>query len=299
MAAGTQAAAQAVPGTACRATAQRTARLAAVRARLDQVTDPELDEPVTDLGFIERILITADGVVGVAFRLPTYWCSANFAFMMAEDIRDAVRALPWVRAVCPLLRDHMAAREVNRGVRRGLSFGQAFHDFEAGTTLEDLRATFRRKAFQRRQEAVLLALARLGFDAAALSGLTLGRLDRLDLGPTEGARQKPRYRALLVELGLARGPDDLAFVDPDGRPIAPGGITDHLRRLRAVRINMEFTGALCRGLLAARYRDGYRDGYRDDGDARAACAGACGGCAAPAAGPAVLGGGDHGENAAS
>ena len=68
-------------------------REAAVRQALDRVTDPELDEPVTDLRFIERLTIEQDGGVAIGFRLPTYWCAANFAFLMADDMRRAVGAL--------------------------------------------------------------------------------------------------------------------------------------------------------------------------------------------------------------
>ena len=35
----------------------------------------------------------------------------------------------------------------------------------------------------------------------------------------------------------------------------PAELPDYLGRLRAVRINMEFNGALCRGLKEARYRE--------------------------------------------
>ena len=40
-------------------------------ARLATVTDPELDEPVTDLGFVEEVTVGADGAVSIDFRLPT------------------------------------------------------------------------------------------------------------------------------------------------------------------------------------------------------------------------------------
>jgi hypothetical protein len=40
---------------------------------------------------------------------------------------------------------------------------------------------------------------------------------------------------------------------PAGRPLAAAVLGQHLRRLRSVTVNMEFNGALCRGLLAARF----------------------------------------------
>ena len=94
------------------------AREAEIWARLATVTDPELDEPVTDLGFVEGVSIEPDGTVTIGFRLPTWWCAANFAWLMADDMRRAVGSLPWVKRVLPRLRDHMFADQVNDGVAR-------------------------------------------------------------------------------------------------------------------------------------------------------------------------------------
>jgi metal-sulfur cluster biosynthetic enzyme len=226
-----------------------------VWGRLAHVTDPELDEPMTELGFVEGVAIDAAGGVDVAFRLPTYWCSPNFAFLMADDIGRAVRALPWVREVRPRLQDHMCADEVNDGVRRGLPFAEAFKAFEVKGTLDELRETFRRKAFQRRQEAVLVGLRAAGLDPAAIVAMDLAGFDRTVILDKEGARQKLRYRAILLERGLASAPHDRAFVTLEGRPIEADALAAHLRGLRSVRINMEANGAICRGLLQARYRE--------------------------------------------
>jgi hypothetical protein len=45
----------------------------------------------------------------------------------------------------------------------------------------------------------------------------------------------------------------LAFVDTAGRPLSAATFGQYLRRLRSVAVNMAFNGALCRGLLAARF----------------------------------------------
>jgi hypothetical protein len=44
-------------------------------------------------------------------------------------------------------------------------------------------------------------------------------------------------------------------VGRDGMPISPETLTVYLRKIRMVGLNAEFNGALCRGLLAARYGD--------------------------------------------
>lgn len=250
-------------------------RRAEVLARLATVTDPELDEAVTDLGFIEEVVIAPDSSVDVAFRLPTYWCSANFAFLMADDIRQAVEALPWVRVARPFLRDHMTADEINDGVQSGRSFGDVFARFGAAGTLDDLRETFRRKAFERRQEAVILALRKAGFMPAAICGMSLQVLDALSLDGIAGGDPRPRYRSLLVDRDLARRPEDPAFVSYDGDRLSPDAFQDYVRRLRGVRINMEFGSVLCRGLLEARYQGVERTPGEVTG-ARTTCGKSCG-----------------------
>jgi len=87
-----------------------------VWSALDTVTDPELDESVTSLEFITSVQIVEESRVRIAFRLPTYWCAPNFAFLMASDMRDAVTEIPWVRAVRVELLDHFSADLINRGV---------------------------------------------------------------------------------------------------------------------------------------------------------------------------------------
>ena len=82
-------------------------RTAEVWARLESVIDPELDESVTELGFVTGVEVDVGGDVKVDFRLPTYWCAANFAFLMADDMRIAVAALPWVEKVTVGLGEHM------------------------------------------------------------------------------------------------------------------------------------------------------------------------------------------------
>jgi metal-sulfur cluster biosynthetic enzyme len=256
-----------------------------VWARLALVTDPELDESVTELGFIERVAVDDDCGVDIVFRLPTYWCSANFAFLMADDMRRAVASLPWVRQARPQLRDHMVAEEINRGVSEGKSFGDALSDFASGGSLEEVREKFRRKAFERRQEVVILALREAGYDDQAICQMNLGTYDKVDFASEEAVRQKPRYRELLVEQRLAWLPVDHAFVTYEGHPIRRHELASYLQRLRGVRINMEFNSSLCRGLLAARYREPDGDSAGRAAVDVAPCGGCGGGCAVRSVGP--------------
>jgi len=59
-------------------------------AALGTVRDPELDEPITALGFVSACSLAADGTAEVRLRLPTYFCAPNFAYLMVADAYDAV-----------------------------------------------------------------------------------------------------------------------------------------------------------------------------------------------------------------
>ena len=48
-----------------------------VLVALSTVRDPELDEPITALGFVASCTVADDGHVEIRLRLPTYFCAAN------------------------------------------------------------------------------------------------------------------------------------------------------------------------------------------------------------------------------
>jgi len=152
-------------------------RVSQVLARLDRVNDPELDEPVTTLGFVSGVTVGDDGGVQVGFRLPTYWCAANFAFLMADDMRLEVGRLPWVSGVSVVLGEHMYADTINAAMARGQSFQEAFAA-EADGNLDAVRRIFEVKAFQRRQMALLdhLLEALVGFRGGDPAGAAGGYL---------------------------------------------------------------------------------------------------------------------------
>ncbi len=234
--------------------------LADVWARLDLVMDPELDEPVTDMGFIEGVSITGPttghdiSTVEIILRLPTYWCSPNFAFLMAEGIKREVETLPWVGQAIVRLQDHMAADEMNAVINAGGQFSDVFAELQPGEDLAALREKFDQKAFQRRQEAVIKALMSHGYTPQEVITMTLVEFAMVRFDDPEQDRQRQRYSALLVSKGLALLAGDLAFPTYQGDPIGPDFQT-YMGLLRSVRINMEFSGSLCRGLKRSRYQE--------------------------------------------
>ncbi|MES2434063.1 MAG: iron-sulfur cluster assembly protein [Pseudomonadota bacterium] len=234
------------------------APLEQVWARLDLVMDPELDEPVTDMGFIEAVSITSTpdqntSTVHVSFRLPTYWCSPNFAFLMAEGIKRQIEVLPWVAQAVVTLQDHMAAEEMNAAINAGASFGSVFADLHPDEDLAALREKFDIKAFQRRQEVVIKAMITMGFLPAEILTMPRALVEIAEFTDPETIRQKARYLAILDEKRLAPSPRDLAFPTYQGTPI--DDYATYMGLLRSVRINMEFSGSLCRGLKRSRYQE--------------------------------------------
>lgn len=225
-------------------------RIRAVWARLDAVTDPELDRSVTEMGFVTTVDVDEHACVHITFRLPTYWCAANFAFMMADDMRGAVAALPWVKGVTVVLGEHMYADAINNGIARGHSFREAFAD-EATDDLDEVRTTFLRKAFQGRQHALLSYLLGAGHDRQALVDLTVSGLLTLEL-VAEGQKLRDRYLERR-EVVMPAGAQARAFPTVEGEALSVEGFDAYMRGLRQVCVNAEFNGALCRGLLAARF----------------------------------------------
>src|ERR1700722_3522889 len=134
-----------------------------VWAALATVTDPELDESVTSLEFITSVEIQEGNNLRIAFRLPTYWCAPNFAFLMASDMRDAVTEISWVQNVHVELLDHFSAELINRGVALRQDFRDAFPG-ETDDDLTSVRQKFLGKAYQRRQEMLMRHLLGKGWE---------------------------------------------------------------------------------------------------------------------------------------
>jgi metal-sulfur cluster biosynthetic enzyme len=229
---------------------QAQERQARVWACLQGVMDPELDESVVELNFIARADVDSMNHVHIEFRLPTYWCAANFSFLMADDMRQAVSALDWVEGVSVVLGEHMYADKINEGLAKGLSFQETF-GAEADGSLDDLRQTFLVKAFQRRQVALLSHLAGLGHPPEIIVTLTLEELSCLPVDH-DGEKLVRRYLERRAVVGPSED-DALAFVDAAGAQIKADDFAIYVSRLRRVGVNAEFNGALCRGLLSVRF----------------------------------------------
>jgi metal-sulfur cluster biosynthetic enzyme len=216
-----------------------------ILAALGRVRDPELDEPITSLGFVASCAVSAAGDAQVRLRLPTYFCAPNFAFLMVADAYDAVSALDGVRSTEVVLEDHFAADVINGGVAAHDGFARSF-DGEAVGELHELRTDFLRKAVMAGTDKVCRPLVASGVDPAALARLTLGEVPP--------SREVDRLRQRRAELGLPVGDDAPLLIDPaTGARVSEDALPLHLRRARTTRISTDANASICRGMLRQRY----------------------------------------------
>jgi metal-sulfur cluster biosynthetic enzyme len=215
-------------------------------AALTAVMDPELDEPITALGFVRSLVVSPGGNVKVHLRLPTSFCSPNFAYLMASDAKDVLQNLDWTRRVVVELDDHHDSDIINAGLAADAGYRGTFKH-EADDSLDDLRETFRRKAHSAAMERCLTALLRAQPDRAESS---LGEVTVVDLPADATTDALLRRRAAL---GLPTAPEALVMVDHTGRRYSPDEVPLALRRARSTRISIEGNAHFCRGLLRTRY----------------------------------------------
>lgn len=211
---------------------------------LAQVHDPELDEPITRLGFVTSCEVSAGGDVELVLRLPTPQCAPNFAFLMAADARRVLRGLSGVGEVSIRLEDHYTGQEINSALARGEGFAGAFPGETTGDDddeLTALRELFLRKALVARESRLCERLRASGESAEQITARRLA-----DLPDSPDAR---RCVELRQRLGLAADPRAPAFILPSGEPVRSGELLRWLRTARLVRMSLEVNGGICRSLL--------------------------------------------------
>jgi metal-sulfur cluster biosynthetic enzyme len=216
-----------------------------ILSALGEVRDPELDEPITALGFVASAAVSDDGDASVHLRLPTYFCAPNFAYLMVADAYDAVSGLPGIRRTEVILDGHFAADAINGGVAARAGFARSF-DGEAVGELDSLRADFLRKSVLAGIDQVCRPLVDAGATPADLAALTLGQVPR-----TPALDRLRRRRA---ELGLPAGDESPLLIEPQsGAAVGVGAVPLHLRRARLTRTSLDANTGICRGMLRHRY----------------------------------------------
>ena len=221
----------------------------AVWAALGTVLDPELDEPITELDFVESCTVSeTDGVATVGLRLPTFFCAPNFSYLMVADAYDAVSAVPGITRADVSLADHHASTEINGGVAAQAGFVGSFDGSDQGEAvaeLDDLRMQFFRKAALAGQDRVARPMVDAGVGPDELADMNLGAVaPSVDLS---------RMRERRAALGLPHGDDAPLLIDAEGLRITSAQVPLHLRRARLQRIGIETNGEFCKSLLQTRY----------------------------------------------
>ncbi|GGJ06984.1 iron-sulfur cluster assembly protein [Streptomyces brasiliensis] len=224
-------------------------RVTAVNAALAAVLDPELDRPITDLGFVRAVSVGADGAVEARLRLPTYFCAPNFAWLMVEDARRALAGLTWAGRCTVVLEDHFASDEINQGVDCGKSFAETFPGLADAGRLEELRAVFLRKGHLAAQAGLGRRLLERGWTIRQLAEARLGDLPE---------RLTVTLRRRRTALGLPADATAPLFTDDHGHAVPAVGLERHLRRGRTAAVGIGTNTELCEGLLATRYGSGHR-----------------------------------------
>jgi metal-sulfur cluster biosynthetic enzyme len=231
-----------------------------VRARLDRVDDPELDESIVDLDYIHDLAIDGSNIT-IELVLPTAWCSPAFAWMMATGARDEVEGLPGVEECNVRLTDHMHAEEINRGVNEERAFEAVFPDADGG--IEEVRKTLDEKARMGRQYRAVEALTEAGIEPEQVVSLrrtdvSLGDEQALvtlaDGGLVVPVPVEPltEYLQKAETVGVVTSPDDRLFATPDGDSIAPDEFEHVQRRARLAKTNANGQGSICAALNEAR-----------------------------------------------
>jgi metal-sulfur cluster biosynthetic enzyme len=212
---------------------------------LATVRDPELDTPITALGFVASCQVSGRGRAVVRLRLPTFYCAPNFSYLMAADSYDAVMSVPGITEAEVLLEDHFAADEINAGVAAQAGFVAAFNG-EAAGELADLRAQFLRKAVMAGTDQVCRPLVDAGATPAELVNLTLGAIP--------ATRELDRLRQRRQDLGLPADNSSFLLLDPaTGERIPEPSVPLHLRKARVTQASIEANASICTGMFKARY----------------------------------------------
>jgi hypothetical protein len=166
---------------------------------------------------------------------------------MVADAHDAVTAVPGVSSAEVILDDHYASDAINAGVAARVGFAASFEG-EAVDELDDLRATFLRKAVLAGTDQVCRPLVDAGCTPAELAALTLGA--------TPASQALDRLRQRRRDLNLPADDTSPLLLDPaTGDRIPEASVPLHLRRARLTRAGIDANTSICSGMLKARYQN--------------------------------------------
>jgi len=229
---------------------------------LSTVTDPELDEPITDLGFVKDLSISNDGRVSLDLVTSTFWCSPNFVYMMLEEARDVVLKLGGINEVRVHLDGHHDSDRINEAINAGKSFSDCY-GAEANGNLVELNRMIRTRALRSRLFSMATTLSKHGFSPEQLVDLSQQDVTSdgdsivvtsprgtVSISDFEDVRSVSRYLRFRERIKPSGGP--LVVWDLDGNPPKRDGFGSALKEARLARANFSLNAEMCRALLESR-----------------------------------------------
>lgn len=179
---------------------------------LATVTHPDLDQPITELGYIRSVFVDDQGVT-VHLRLPSAFRSPNSAHLLVADALDAVQDVDEIGQVRVLLDDHPDSAELNSGLAAAAE-GPGTFGAESERSPAELRKVFLRKAHAAaRERAIGVLLRQQPMDVEQLGHLLLRDLPE---GMAKVALLRRRFA-----IGLSNCPNSRVLVDDRGKPVVP------------------------------------------------------------------------------
>src|SRR2546426_5467061 len=136
---------------------------------LSTVTDPELDEPITDLGFVKELSVSDEGRVSLDLVTSTFWCSPNFVYMMLEEARDVVAKLDGITEVRVHLEGHHDSERINGGINARKAFSASYPN-EGNGNPQEITRMIRTRGLRSRLSSMVSAMSRAGVGPAELFG---------------------------------------------------------------------------------------------------------------------------------
>jgi metal-sulfur cluster biosynthetic enzyme len=216
-----------------------------VLAALAEVYDPEVDMPVTEMGFIREVEVHDNGNVVVHMQLPQFFCAPNFTYLMVDDVRRAAEDVVGSGKAKVNLVDHFESGKISQAASAGASFLDTFAD--AAQDLDELRNHFARKTFLIRQEHVCRELIEAGLAQEDLVGLSLAQ------ALAKPTKTKEKYLKTRNELKIDAADTAAFLVAADGRPVTTDQLRIHRRSASVMAVSFEGNGFYCRTLIEQRY----------------------------------------------
>lgn len=88
-----------------------------IMKELENVIDPEIGVPITEMGLVDNITIE-DQKISIDYHLTMPFCPDVFALQIGQDIKKRVSGLEGAVEVKVTLKDHVHAEEINKKINQ-------------------------------------------------------------------------------------------------------------------------------------------------------------------------------------